>query len=635
MNTYAKLLDHLRSGPVGLTFLRDALEDLLEALARDLGRTVDPATPEAEVARAAAEIDRLARAGTSCLVVAAEPPAQAMESLVALGWSWVPMRSEMVRDGAMPIRVAWTSSAIRGPSCGALWLVGATQAMAAEARRGLRRPPGVTITTGMVDRSVPAGVEPVIRDTDTTDPPSDPEPVLPPGCSMRPATSPPSWWVVHGLGHMVGSGSSPDAAAHDAWALFGRFMSREDYEALVAADLRELATARRLDDARFALDAAGVGDGDIAARIGVLASDATHFQATAARLRKDVADAQERERLAWAERDRASELANEAERRVAAMEAERDARARDRLGLEQQAQRGREAERELADAREGWLRAERRAERVADLERRLEAEHDATHAAELRAEAAEDRVLELTAARGHAREEADRLRLLAKSRAAEILALLDQVRAAEGEADRAKADELVARQRHAALGDLYNAERARLIAERDAYARDWAEAVGECDAARAMTERTNELLATIELRERDGLARLTAERDEALGKLTAVTQERDKAWATAKRAAAMLPPIKIFRSPEPGVRERVVFPDGSVCVERETMDDHRRQGQPWVVLWEVSPPYPAESMAADWSHERRRGWDQALAALTQSRDRAGVMLLGPEDPDHD
>jgi hypothetical protein len=116
------------------------------------------------------------------------------------------------------------------------------------------------------------------------------------------------------------------------------------------------------------------------------------------------------------------------------------------------------------------------------------------------------------------------------------------------------------------------------------------------------------------------------ERDEARGQLAAVTQERDKAWATCRRAAAMLPPIKIYRSPSEGVRERVEFPDGSVCVERET---------PNTLSWEVAPPYPAESLAADGSHERRRSWDQALAALTQSRDRARTMLLGPEDPDND
>jgi hypothetical protein len=117
---------------------------------------------------------------------------------------------------------------------------------------------------------------------------------------------------------------------------------------------------------------------------------------------------------------------------------------------------------------------------------------------------------------------------------------------------------------------------------------------------------------------REEAARTAGERDEARA-------ERDKAWATAKRAAAMLPPIKIIRSPEPGVRERVEFPDGSVCVERET---------PNTLSWEVTPPYPAESMAADWSHERRAKWDRTLAALAESRDRAVAMLLGPE-VDHD
>lgn len=102
------------------------------------------------------------------------------------------------------------------------------------------------------------------RDTDPLDP-KVAESVLPPGCRLK-RSGPGAPLVVMGRDGMALIKGLPDerTAAEEAWALFGAFMSREDYETLAAADLREEATAKRLDDAlaairgaHLALDVAG------------------------------------------------------------------------------------------------------------------------------------------------------------------------------------------------------------------------------------------------------------------------------------------------------------------------------------------------------------------------------------------
>lgn len=132
------------------------------------------------------------------------------------------------------------------------------------------------------------------------------EPALPPGCRLD-NRGPESWpWCVRGLdGGVVGSGRSPLGASMDAWKRFGAFMSREDYETLAAADLREEATAKRLDDAlaairgaHLALDVAGTSsDGTLVERIGRLVCEhwrkleAEHDATHAAGLRAERAEA--------------------------------------------------------------------------------------------------------------------------------------------------------------------------------------------------------------------------------------------------------------------------------------------------------------------------------------------------------
>ena len=165
---------------------------------------------------AAAEIDRLARAGTRCLVAGNGPlNGLAIDAMLAIGWTWSPALRELVNGSGIPIRVARSVDACRGPNVGAVWLVGASPEIRKQASRVLCQPPGVMLVT-------PA--KPAV------------EPVLPPGCRLERWITFPPWGVVGRDGQpVVEPSSTEDSAARKAWERFGAFMSREDYEALVEA----------------------------------------------------------------------------------------------------------------------------------------------------------------------------------------------------------------------------------------------------------------------------------------------------------------------------------------------------------------------------------------------------------------
>jgi hypothetical protein len=170
-------------------------------------------------------------------------------------------------------RVVWASAEIRGSISGALWLAGATPSQTKHASQGLRLQPKTTITTGMTDQSNPAGVDPGIRETDKTDPPSearawadavnaDPTsgctatvvPVLPPGCRLEREDSGGRvvFQAYDRYGHESAWDYEPEGAAAGAWKAFGAFMSREDYEQH-KADFQDL--RKREATARAALEA--------------------------------------------------------------------------------------------------------------------------------------------------------------------------------------------------------------------------------------------------------------------------------------------------------------------------------------------------------------------------------------------
>ena len=177
-----------------------------------------PVEPVARhLSTAAAEIDRLARAGTRCLVAVGWRELEVLDALMALGWSWVPADCELVRGEAAPIRVARSVDACRGPNVGAVWLVCVGPEIRRQASMVLREAPRVMLVTPFAE------------------PPVDP--VLPPGCRAVyiGAQFEPHAWRARSRQGDIGIGHSAGDVARAAWERFGAFLSREDYEALVEA----------------------------------------------------------------------------------------------------------------------------------------------------------------------------------------------------------------------------------------------------------------------------------------------------------------------------------------------------------------------------------------------------------------
>ena len=214
---------------------------------------------------------------------------------------------------------------------------------------------------------------------------------------------------------------------------------------------------------------------------------------------------------------------------------------------------------------------------------------------------------------------------------------------AQRRAETAERSAAQTRERMASLGDQYNAERER----RQALERELGDAMRKRETAWDMEAKHHADLEAVRaaLKAAGHSAELCgyspAQVVETLaGRVKHAEQERDQARADLRRMAQWVPPMKVTR----GQPERWEFPDGSVCVE------HQEGGPPESTVvtyrWEVTPPYPAQTLASEHAHARREAVERRVASVRRSANGRpwpgqGWASLGVqervegEDPDQD
>ena len=145
---------------------------------------------------------------------------------------------------------------------------------------------------------------------------------------------------------------------------------------------------------------------------------------------------------------------------------------------------------------------------------------------------------------------------------------------------------------------------------------NWDAARAECHEIRNQLAQDQRTLEGAGKALRDNLAALDRAGHGGAGKqsdqIDALAAERDKARADIRRMAQWVPPVKVIRGgPGADYCERSEFPDGSVCTERDHADAHALS-----VTWEVTGG--PTSLAHEHAQARResverwnREWDRS------------------------
>lgn len=576
------------------------------------------------------------------VLVAGETLGPAIKALGRLGWR--EREGFMVKrkpTGAVRmLTVAGSAVSARGRSCGVLWLLDPPSTeLALEAQRALRLEPRLVFVSNMVDHRCQPGES---GHSDKTDPPT---PALPPGCHVvhaHPVMSPPEgaprhWIVIGRDDRFLVSSPAQSHAVAAAWREFGRFMSREEWEYLQACQdnlrivgqqrddsTRERDQWRELAEERLVtIRAHAQGMADLSEEIDRLrkAGDDEHARRVQAERERDAAiDG----RLAATDHDDPA-LAAATCRRVRALtgatSGESTVAAVKRLVDEAKALRDRLHAQNIPGAM-NLLRASTDDHLVRRVDTVCEA------AVELRAAL-------------------ERLGAPAKQTLPSLVhwvqGLIVSKSTAQRRAETAERSAAQTRERMASLGDQYNAERER----RQALERELGDAMRKRETAWDMEAKHHADLEAVRaaLKAAGHSAELCgyspAQVVETLaGRVKHAEQERDQARADLRRMAQWVPPMKVTR----GQPERWEFPDGSVCVE------HQEGGPPESTVvtyrWEVTPPYPAQTLASEHAHARREAVERRVASVRRSANGRpwpgqGWASLGVqervegEDPDQD